>query len=134
VTTTEHERPIAALLDQILATALAKQATHVEISHAATLPSVRFWIDGEWQEQLVPSLAIHVPLVRRLGVMIGHLPPARGKERFGRLQRRIGDHQVFLLLLIERDEHLRALVELVDHETFVARRAPLRPSGHPFRG
>jgi hypothetical protein len=128
------DRPIAALLDQLIATAIAKNATHLEITHAAALPSVRFWIDGEWQEQLFASLEIHVPLVRRLGVMIGHLPPARGKEKFGRLQRLIGDTQVFLLLLIERDEHLKALAEIVDHETYLARRSPLRPSGHPFRG
>ena len=125
--------PVSALLDQLLATALAKKATHLEITHAADLPSVRFWIEGEWQEQLYPSLEIHVPLVRRLGVMIGYSPPTRGYPKIGRLLRRIGEHQVFLLVLIERAAQLRALVELVDEAEFSKRKQPQPPSSHPYR-
>lgn len=123
--------PVEALVDTLLVKAHRARATFLTVEHAV----VRFLIDSEWHvaQEVEPALGPH--LVRRLGVMIGVLPPSADKFAAGRLALKSGDTTLGFLIRIERDDNgqLAALVELVEANELATRSAPRIPSTHPFR-
>src|SRR5688572_22971844 len=76
------------------------RATFVSVEHAV----VRFLIGNEWhvEQEVEPMLGPH--LVRRLGVMIGVLPPSADKFAAGRLEMCLGEEKLGFLIRVERDE------------------------------
>ena len=123
--------PVETLVDALLVKAHRAGATFIAIEHAV----VRFLIGNEWhvEQEVEPILGPH--LVRRLGVMIGVLPPSADKFAAGRLAMRLGDELLGFLIRVERDDgnQLSALVELVPHDELATRASPRIPSTHPFR-
>jgi hypothetical protein len=130
----EQRNPVETLVNVLLLAAIQKQATHVRVTPTPTGGSVQFWLDGAWHEELSPEPALYIPIVRRLGVMIGVLPPRRGEPWFGTLCMRLGEDRChYFAVAIDRDDTLHALIELVDELAFKARRQPRPPSPHPYR-
>lgn len=126
--------PIEALVNALLVSAIEKQATHVRVTPTPTGGSVQFWLDGDWHEELSPETELYIPIVRRLGVMIGVLPPKKDQPWFGRLAMQLGADRVhYFAIAIDRGDTLHALVEVVDEVAFKARRQPRPPSPHPYR-
>ncbi len=126
--------PIETLVNALLLSAIKKSATHVRVTPTPTGGSVQFWIEGDWQEELAPPPELYVPIVRRLGVMIGVLPPRKDTPWFGRLCMQLGEaREHFFAVAIDRGDALHALVEVVDEVAFKARRQPRPPSPHPYR-
>lgn len=132
--TPEPRAPIEILVNAMLRSAIKKQATHLRVVPTPTGGSVQFWIEGAWNEELTPPPEIYTPIVRRLGVMIGVLPPPIGKPWFGSLCLQIGERRQHFLIAIDRDEDtLHALIELVDEAGGTSRTQPRPPSPHPYR-
>ena len=123
--------PVEALVDTLLVKAHRAGATFVTVEHAV----VRFLIDNEWHVEQEVDFVLGPHLVRRLGVMIGVLPPSADKFAAGRFALKSGDATLGFLIRIERDTdgQLAALVELVDAGELATRSAPRIPSTHPFR-
>ena len=127
------DAPIERFVNALLVSAIKKQATHVRVTPTPTGGSVQFFIDGDWYEEWSPSPELYTPIVRRLGVMIGVLPPKKGEPWFGRLCIQLGEAPHYLLVAIDRGDTLHALVELVDEAGFKSKRQPRPPSPHPYR-
>ncbi|MBA2538551.1 MAG: hypothetical protein H0V17_02860 [Deltaproteobacteria bacterium] len=126
--------PVETLVNAFLLKAVKSQATHVRIIQVPNGGSVQLWFEGAWHEELAVPEVLRTPLVRRLGVMIGVLPPPRGKPWFGSLCMELGGDRHYFAVAIDRDhDTLHALVELVDETSFKARRQPRPPSPHPYR-
>lgn len=123
--------PVESLVDAMLVKAHRARASFITIEHSV----VRFLIANEWHvdQQVEPQLGSH--LVRRLGVMIGVLPPSKDRFTAGRLALRLGNEVLGFLIRIERDDDgsLSALVELVEHSELATRSSPRIPTTHPFR-
>jgi hypothetical protein len=127
---TDAAPPIEALVDALLVKAHRAGASFVSVEHAV----VRFLIANEWhvEQEVEPMLGPHI--VRRLGVMIGVLPPKADEFAAGRLALRLGNDLLGFLIRIEREDgELTALVELVPHGELATRSSPRIPSTHPFR-
>jgi hypothetical protein len=123
--------PVEAFVNRILVLAHEQRATFISIEDT----TIQFLIDNEWEVAggVNPPYAPH--FVRRLGVMIGVLPPKQDRFVAGKLRMRIGDvEQGFLVRLDRDDDHgLTAIVELVDLAELAKRDSPRIPSNHPFR-
>lgn len=132
------DKPIEKLVNAIMLSAIQKGASHIRVTPAPLAgiagPGVYFWIEGAWVEEMSPPPELYLPLVRRLGVMIGVLPPRKGEPWFGRLCMQVGDDRLhYFLIAIDRGDTLHALVELVDEVAYKAKRQPRPPSPHPYR-
>ncbi len=126
--------PVEQLVNALLTSAARKHASHVRVTGSETGGAVQFWIEGAWEEQLALDRALFIPIVRRLGVMIGVLPPRRGHPRFGKFSMPLTrTRTAYFLIAVDRAADLTALVELVDEETYESGRQPSRPSPHPYR-
>lgn len=126
------EPPVTKLLNMTMIMASRKRAQFIAVSQGA----VRFFIDGEWHMELQPPEPVTLMVTRRLGVLIGVLPPKRDEYIAGKVAFEIGD-EARLCCLVELDwddeQQLRALVELVPEAEWKSRRRPRPPSTHPFR-
>lgn len=132
--TDPQRSPIETLVNALLLSAIKKSATHVRATPTPTGGSVQFWIDGAWEEEAATPPELYIPVVRRLGVMIGVLPPKKDKPWFGRLSMQLGEERVhYFLVAIDRGEALHAMVELVDEVAYKSKRQPRPPSPHPYR-
>jgi hypothetical protein len=123
--------PIESLVDSLLVKAYRAGATFVTVEQAV----VRFLIANEWHVERELPDELGPQVVRRLGVMIGVLPPRKDKFVAGRLQLRAGDAMLGLLVRIDRDDEdgFTAIVELVDPRELATRASPRIPTNHPFR-
>lgn len=134
----DEPRPIEKLVNALMLSAVKQGASHIRVTPGAIAgtpgPGVFFWLDGAWQEEMSPPPELYIPLVRRLGVMIGVLPPKKGEPWFGRLCMQLGEDRIlYFLVAIDRGEILHALVEVVDELAYKSKRQPRQPSPHPFR-
>jgi hypothetical protein len=121
---------IATLVNATLLSAAKRRARFISFAEG----SVRFMIDGEWNLESTPPQQLHVPMVRRIGVMIGVLPPRRAEIRFGGVVLETEDNtRAFYRVSITRDEQLSALVEVVTEAELAARTQPQLPSDDPYR-
>jgi len=126
--------PVERLVNALLVSAARKHATHARVVGSETGGAVELWIDGAWEEQLALDRALFVPIVRRLGVMIGVLPPRRGQPRYGRISLELTPRRrAYFLIAVDRDADLAALIELVDSTSYASGRAPRQPGHHPYR-
>ncbi len=125
----EHSAPIK-LVYAILLSAEKQQAKFIAIAE----PRVMFWIDGTWQLEMTPPAKLFTVIIRRLGVMIGVLPPGQGKSVAGALTLQIGDaRKLHYRMLLQRDEILEAYLQRVTPEEQAASVSPVMPTAHPFR-
>lgn len=132
--------PVEKFVNAMLISAAAKRATHIR---ATATPgqysdyaegSVEFFLDGAWEHQVATPYELHTPIVRRLGVMIGVLPPGRASPRFGRIRLEATATTIlYFLVVIDRGDQLSAMVEVVDDVTYETNRQPRPPSPHPYR-
>ena len=131
-------RPVEKLVNALLLSAIKQGASHVRVVPAPmtgfSSPGIFFWLDGAWTEEMSPPPELYIPIVRRLGVMIGVLPPRKGEPWFGNLTMMVGDERSYYwAIAIDRGETLHALVELVDELAFKSKRQPRPPAPHPYR-
>jgi hypothetical protein len=125
--------PVETFVNAMLISAAHKRASHIRAMADHTAGSVQFFIDGDWEHQVATPQDLHTPIVRRLGVMMGVLPPKKGDPKFGGFVLSHEGIKLYVLVAIDRSDELSALVELVDHETFESGRQPKPPSPHPYR-
>jgi hypothetical protein len=126
--------PVETLVNALLLSSIHKQASHIRVTPTPTGGSVQFWVDGGWEEEMATPVELYIPIVRRLGVMIGVLPPKKDKPWFGTLCLQIGAERIhYFAIAIDRGDSLHALVERIDEIGFKARRQPRPPSPHPYR-
>ena len=132
------QKPIEKLVNAILLLAITKHASHVRVAPAPlpgiSEPGVYLFRDGAWHQEMAPPAELYIPMVRRLGVMLGVLPPRKGEPWFGRLCMQLDEDRFhYFLVAIDRREVLHALVEVVDETTYGTKRQPRPPSPHPYR-
>ena len=126
----DEESPQIKLVYAIMLSAEKQQAKFIAIA----APSVMFWVDGAWQLEMTPPEALFTPIIRRLGVMIGVLPPGRGQTVAGALTLMVGDaRKLHYRVQLQRDDILEAYIQRVTPEEQAASVHPVLPSGHPFR-
>ena len=125
--------PVETFVNAMLIAAVQKRATHIRAIADATAGSVQFFIDGDWEHEVSTPQELHTPIVRRLGVMIGVLPPRKGDTKFGSFELETKRGPLYFLVAIDRGDELSALVEIVDRTTFDSGRQPQPPSPHPYR-
>ncbi len=133
-----EQKPIEKLVNAILLSSVLKDASHVRVAPAPvpgiSEPGVYFFVDGAWHQEMAPPAELYLPMVRRLGVMLGVLPPKKGEPWFGRLCMELGEERFhYFLVAIDHRETLHALVEVVDEATYLTKRQPRPPSPHPYR-
>jgi hypothetical protein len=132
--TAERESPTVRLANAILLGAIKQRAQFIVVTPGL----VRFFVDGQWQVEMEPPLAVCPFVVRRFGVMSNLMLPGKGSYACGKTELVIGaDQHVYFLVRIERDENdaqqARALVELVSEAEYGIRGEPMFPTAHPFR-
>lgn len=134
------DAPVEKFVSAMLISAAAKRATHIRANATPgqysdyAEGSVEFFLDGGWEHQVATPYELHTPIVRRLGVMIGVLPPGRASPRFGRIRiQTTSTTLLHFLVVIDRGDQLSAMLEIVDDLTYESNRQPQPPSPHPYR-
>jgi hypothetical protein len=132
--TADVDSPVARLANAILLAAIKQRAQFVVVTPGL----VRFFVDGRWQVEMEPPLALCPFVVRRFGVMSNLMLPGKGSYACGKIELVIGaDQHHYFLVRIERDDEdvqqARALIELVSAADYGVRGEPMFPTTGPFR-